>query len=337
MRLSTRGCEGGFVTRYLGVLGALFIASVWLLSEKEEEKFKENYKGTLRELWVRARVNWETAREILVVFSQDIAARLLAVFGDFGPVRSMRFAAASIFLGCVAFAISSLLSVLAGSSNTINDMLALSKVVMEVVLLMFYLRTHKMRLFIAFLVLCTFEIATPQYGGMTIGGVDLLLVNLSFFVPPYLLSLMYVPLSRSILSLAKRSSWAPAIVPTIACVPFIAVCAIFVWLLDGIETRSSPYLPRELYGAVAAANGLFYLAVASIVNTVVLWRALKAVAWNLASRTLHSLHDKGPTGKTLYWFGILLVGASLAGDPIAWLLKEVGLPEPPAFVEPKAQ
>jgi len=141
------------------------------------------------------------------------------------------------------------------------------------------------------------------------------------------LSFVYVPFSRLTLELARRSSWAPAIVPTVACVPLVAAWATFSWLLDGIETRSGPYSLRDIYGALAAAVSLFCLAVASVVNAVVLWRAFKAGSWNLAARTFDSLHNKGPTQKTFYWFGTLLIGLSIAATPLAWLLKALGLPE----------
>jgi len=154
----------------LGVVGVLFLVVPWWLNEVEEKRIEDKYKGTLRALWVRAQVNWETGFAALVTFSQGLAARLLAVFGMFGPLLSLRFAAASIFLGCTALAIVSLLSVLGGSVSTLIGVMTATKVVAEVLLLLFYLRTSRVKLFVVFLVLCTFEIATPQYGAMTIGG-----------------------------------------------------------------------------------------------------------------------------------------------------------------------
>ncbi|MDB4986408.1 MAG: hypothetical protein JWN04_1586 [Myxococcaceae bacterium] len=322
-----RARKGGFVMLSLGVVGALFLVVPWWVNEVEEKRIEDKYKGTLRTLWVRAQVNWETGFAALVMFSQGTAARLLAAFAVFGPLLSLRFAAASILLGCTALAMVSLLSVLVGSVSTLIGVMTATKVVAEVLLLLFYLRTSRVGLFAIFLVLCTFEIATPQYGAMTIGGAQLFLLKLSFFIPAYVLSLVYVPLSRLTLELARRSRWAPAIVPTVACVPFAAAWATFSWLLDGIETRSGPYSLGEIYGALAAAVSLFCLAVASVVNTVVLWRSLKAGSWNLAARTFESMHNKAPMQKILYWFGILLIGLSIASNPTAWLLKSIGLPE----------
>jgi hypothetical protein len=107
----------------------------------------------------------------------------------------------------------------------------------------------------------------------------------------------------------------------------VAAWATFTWLLNGIETRSGPYSLSDIYGAVAAAVCLFCLAVASVVNALVLWRSLKAGSWNLAARTFDSLHNKGPTQKTFYWFGVLLIGLSITANPVAWLLKALGLPD----------
>jgi len=147
------------------------------------------------------------------------------------------------------------------------------------------------------------------------------------------LDMASVPLNRWLLNRASRSSWSPAILSSIVIVPILfSIVSMAVLVLCIVTEAIDPDAEVNVSSPAIVVIGLLMFSALNAVLTFgilifVVLLALNALLWNVLSRALQAMENRGPSRGQVYALAWALVCVSLAASPAKWLLKWSGVGE----------